>query len=118
MKTITALTQPVTSKVYGLATSTTHATYVTPTSWIGQRVVFEAIDAAMYIVFGTTSAVEADATAVSTADGSGNLTVAAKTGAYVPAGTAIEFMLDSTSTYFSIEAVSTGAWRGWMSDPA
>jgi hypothetical protein len=110
--------QPIDGKVYGSATSTTHGVFKTPDEWLtpGGKVVLEALTANMYVVFGSVITVEADAAAVSSVDGSTKvMTQAAKTAAYVPAGTAIEFILDATSTYFSIEGDATGAWRGWRS---
>jgi hypothetical protein len=116
MNVITLIRNPVASQVYGLATGTTHAVYKTPSAWLGSKVVIQALTSSVYIMFGTAFTMEADMTAVSTADGAGVMTVNAKTCAMIPPDTAIELLVDSASTYFSIESDGVGAWRGWCSE--
>jgi len=115
MYTPTLIKQPVTSHVYGYATSSTHQVYATPGEWLGRKIVIEAIDSDLYIAFGTSSSIEVSTTGVSTLS-TYALTPGATTGAAVFSGTAIEITLDANSTYFAIEAIGTGSWRGWMSD--
>lgn len=108
---------PAVSHVYGYSTSTTHQVYEVPAEWKGQRVAIQAVTANLWISFGTSASIEVDRTDNSTL-ATNTLTVSAKTGAYVAAGTKQEFVVDTALTHFAIEADNTGTWRGWMSDPA
>ena len=106
---------PMASSVFGAATSTTHEVRALPTVWKSGKVIFEALDANVWILGGTSASVEVDRTAVSTGTAPA-ITVGATTGAYIPMGTALEIQFDADCTHFAIEADGTGSWRGWRSD--
>lgn len=101
---------PMTSHVYTMQATTTHATYVIPAECKGRLCRFKATTKAVCIVFGL-AGVEADITAFSTADGSGNLTANAKSGFIVSEYEAVYFTPPVASTHFSVEALAdTAVW--------
>jgi len=106
---------PRISHVYGDATSTTHAVYTIPAEWKGKRVKFQAIAQNLVIACGTSATIEVGYSEVSTVAAT-VMTVNAKTGACITAGSEVEIVLDSDLTHFAIEAAGVGAWRGWDSD--
>jgi hypothetical protein len=108
----------VAGAVFGYGTSSTHAVYVIPPAWLGQRVIFQAVSYAMAINFGIAATVEVDVAGVSTVAGTPNtLTVGATTGAYIASGEALEFLITNELTHFAVEAAGTGGWRAWVTEP-
>jgi len=111
----TTMKCPMEGGVAGYAMDTNHAHYTLPPAWIGSKVTFEADGANLFILFGTTAAVAASATAMSTVADT-VITMAATTSAKIPANTAVEIQLPANALYFSVVSDGTGYWRAWRSD--
>lgn len=100
---------------FAAATSTTHAVYAIPTAWLGQRMRFRSKGATTWLVFGTSSGVEADRAAVVTG------TPPAWTGSVkisdpIPDGVSADFTVDPSWTHFSFEADAVGSIHAFLSD--
>lgn len=100
---------------FAAATSTSHAVYTIPAAWLGQRVRFRSKIATTWLVFGTSSGVEADRAAVVTG------TPPAWTGSVkiadpIPPDMSADFKIDPSWTHFSFEADAIGAIYAFPSD--
>lgn len=110
----TLIQAPMDGNVYGFTMSDTHAHYTVPPNWRGGKVFFQAINANMFLIFGTAATVEADRTVISTVDTT-VLTPVVKTSMMIPMGTAVELQLPAAATHFSVDADGAGEWRAWLS---
>lgn len=100
---------------FAAATSTTHAVYAIPTTWLGQRVRFRSRGATTWLVFGTSSGVEADRTVVVSGTPpawTGNVKIADP----IPADMSADFFVDPSWTHFSFEADASGSVYAFVSD--
>jgi hypothetical protein len=100
---------------FAAAASTTHAVYVVHASWLGQRMRFTANGAKIWVVFGTSSGVEADRAAVVTG------TPPAWTGSVkicppIPDGQYADWYIDPSWTHFSFEGDAAGTLTATISD--
>jgi len=100
---------------FAAATATTHAVFTIPTAWLGQRVRVRSKGATTWVVFGTSSGVEANRSTVVSG------TPPAWTGAVtiadpIPDGTSADFYVDPSWTHWSHEADAVGSIHIFLSD--
>ena len=101
------------TRVYKRPVTTTDEPVAIPAEWLGGRVVFEAIETDIAILFGDAT-VEASTTAASSLVGL-VMTLTATSSVRIPAGTALEVEIPVACTHFSVEGLAAGHWAGWRS---
>ena len=100
---------------FSAATATTHAVFTIPTAWLGQRVRVRSKGATTWVVFGTSSGVEANRSTVvggTPPAWTGAVTIADP----IPDGTSADFYVDPSWTHWSHEADAVGSITIILSD--
>ena len=100
---------------FAAATATTHLVFAIPAAWLGQRMRFRSKGCTTWLLFGTSSGMEVDRTAVVTGTPPA-WTGSVKIGDPIPDGMSADFLVDPSWTHFSFEADAVGSITAIMSD--
>lgn len=100
---------------FGVAVTTTHAVYAVPAAWSGRRLRCRSVNSTTWLLFGTSSGVEAAGQAVVSGTPpawTGLATISEP----IPDGTSLDVYVDPAWTHFSVEGSAAGFFYAFLSD--
>ena len=101
---------PTLGDCWAVAALTAHRVLKCPDTWVGRTVRVQALNANIWVGFGTATTIEVDSAARNTRNTTTKVLTASSTvGTPIPAGQYRDFEVEVADTYMAFEAEATGA---------